>query len=135
MNFSKHTLAYLATPFTKYALGHTRAIVDATRIAADLYASGIIVYSPIAYCAALAASSGLPMEDYRFWLPIEDRMCGACDALIVAQLDGWQESEGIAREVARFERWGKSIYDLDPTSMRMARRQKECALVALERMP
>lgn len=123
----RRTLAYLATPFTKYPHGIDAAVVDATRLAGNLLASGINVYAPIPYCAALARQHGFDMLALPFWLPLEEAMCLACDVLIVARLDGWAESEGIAREVERFVRSGKSIYDLDPQSMRMTRRGRERA--------
>jgi hypothetical protein len=62
------------------------------------------------------------MLDLSLWLPIEERMCAACDVLIVAHLDGWAESDGVDREVSRFVAALKPIYDLDPPSMTMARR-------------
>ncbi len=127
MTFAKHTLAYLATPFTKYPLGTDAAIIDAIRVAGNLLAAGITVYSPIAYCSVLARQHGFDMMELDLWLPIEERMCRACDVLIVAQLDGWDASDGIAREVKRFERWGRRIYDLTPATLDIKRREPVAA--------
>lgn len=121
-DFPGHTLAYLATPFTLYRHGHERAARDAAILAARLLSAGLLVYSPIAYCFSLARAYKLNPLDLNLWLPIEERMCAACDVLIVAHLNGWDESAGIAREVGRFERARKPIYDLAPDTLAMTRR-------------
>lgn len=118
-----HTLAYLATPFTLYKPGLDRAAYEAKRIAASLLRSGVIVYSPIAYTFDLAEVGRLDPLDMTIWLPLEERMCAACDVLIVAQLAGWGESAGVNRECERFERWGRPIYDLNPDTLAMISRR------------
>src|SRR5262245_36645977 len=117
------TLAYLATPYTKYALGLDAAHAAAERLAALLLRTSIVVYSPITYTHPIARARRLDPLDLALWLPLEERMCAACDVLLVAHLAGWRESDGIAREVERFADAGKPIYDLDPATLRMTRRR------------
>jgi len=123
MNLPPQTLAYLATPFTLYKPGLERAAYEAKRIAAALLKSGVIVYSPIAYTFDLAETGGLDHLDLTIWLPLEERMCAACDVLIVGRMDGWAQSAGVNRESERFEIAGKPIYDLNPDTLVMISRR------------
>lgn len=123
MKLARHTLAYLATPFTFYRHGLEAAAYEAKRIAAHLLRSGILVYSPIAYTYDIAEVGGLDHLDLSIWVPLEERMCAACDVLIVARLEGWAESAGVNRESERFERAGKHIFDLNPRTFLMISRR------------
>lgn len=117
-------LCYLATPYTKYQGGDMgAAFVDASKLAAKLLHSGVKVYSPIAHCHPIAVNGGPPPGDHEFWLPFDEAMMTAAHVLIVAHMDGWDRSKGIAHEIAFFERAGKPIYDLDPGTMLMKRRE------------
>jgi hypothetical protein len=61
--------------------------------------------------------------DLKIWLPFDELMMERCDTLIVAQMCGWGESSGIAHEIKVFERARKPIFDLDPLTLKMAKRQ------------
>jgi len=50
-------------------------------------------------------------------------MMARCDSLIVAHMDGWAESKGIAHEVEFFAKAGKPIFDLNPTTLFMEKRK------------
>lgn len=118
------SLCYLATPYTKYKGGDIeRAFVDAAKLAARLMLSGIKVYSPIAHTHPLAIHGGIDPLDLSIWLPFDEAMMTAAHVLIVAQMDGWEESKGIAHEIKFFEDHGKPIYDLDIETMTMAKRR------------
>jgi hypothetical protein len=116
-------LAYLATPYSKYPAGPERAFVDAVRLAAALARAGVRIYSPIVHSHPLASYGGLDPLDHAFWLPFNEVQLNAAGVLIVAQMAGWQESAGIAHEVAFFERAGKPVFDLQPASLLMTRRK------------
>jgi nucleoside 2-deoxyribosyltransferase len=117
------SLCYLATPYSKYLGGHLeRAFVDASKIAAQLLRAGIKVYSPIAHTHPLAVYGNIDPLDHSIWLPFDEAMMEAANILIVAHMDGWQDSKGIAHEIAFFEQRGKPIYDLNPETMTMAKR-------------
>lgn len=121
-------LCYLATPYSKYKGGDiTAAFEDAARLAAKLMQAGIKVYSPIAHTHPLAIFGKIDPLDHAIWMPFDEAMMDAAAVLIVAHMDGWEESHGIADEIEFFERRGKSIYDLDPDTMVMAKRKRKLA--------
>jgi nucleoside 2-deoxyribosyltransferase len=117
------TLAYLGTPYTRYKSGIVGAFCDACALAARLMQSGVTVYSPIAHTHPIAVHGKIDPLDLSIWLPFDEAMMERCDTLIVAHLDGWDQSRGIAHEVAFFERAGKPIFDLDPGTLVMVRRK------------
>jgi len=116
-------LAYLATPYTKYHKGIDAAFEDAAKLAARLLCTGIKVYSPIAHTHPLAIHGGLDPLDHSIWMPFDKAMMERSDVLIVAHMEGWQDSFGVAQEIEIFTRAGKPVYDLDPASLRMTRRE------------
>lgn len=120
------TLAYLATPYSRYPAGPVSAFIDAATLAARLLRAGVNAYSPIAHTHPLAVYGNLDQFDHSIWLPFDELMMSRCDTLIVAHMEGWQESKGIAHEVAFFERAMKPIFDLpDITTCSMVLRERE----------
>ncbi|WP_291854826.1 DUF1937 family protein [Bradyrhizobium sp.] len=117
-------LCYLATPYSRYPGGIERAFADAARLAAKMILAGVKVYSPIAHTHPLAVHGGLDPLDHALWLPFDEAMMNAARVLIVAHMEGWQESAGIAYEVAYFERHNKPIFDLNIATMVMAKRAR-----------
>lgn len=115
-------LGYLASPYSKYPGGLERAFIEASRIAGKLIEKGMRVYSPIAHCHPISMYAGLDPLNLPLWLDVDEAMMAKADALIVAHMTGWQESSGIAHEVAFFEKAGKPIYDLVLPGLEMARR-------------
>jgi len=117
-----HTLAYLATPYSKYEGGNLElAFRDAARLAANLMLAGIRVYSPIAHTHPLAVYGNVDPLDHDIWLPFDEAMMQRCDVLIVAQMNGWKESKGIDHEIKFFAERRRTIFLLDPVSMIMRR--------------
>lgn len=116
-------LAYLATPYTNYQPDPTTGYVHACKIAAKLIRSGIKVYSPIAHTHPIGVFGDLDPLDHTIWLPFDEAMMAKADVLIVAHLNGWKESKGVKHEIAFFEAAAKPIYDLDPVTMAMKRRE------------
>lgn len=123
-HFNKGTLAYLATVYSKHEGGIEVAFREAATLAARLMLTGINVYSPIAHTHPLAIYGKLNPLDHSIWLPFDEAIMSRCDVLIVAHMDGWQESKGIAHEILFFERMRKPIFDLpDLTTLGMIRRK------------
>jgi Domain of unknown function (DUF1937) len=116
------SLAYLATPYSKYPTGPHGAFFDAARLAGKLLLAGVNVYSPIAHTHPIGLYSGMDILDLKIWLPVDELMMERCDILIVARMAGWETSSGIAHEIEFFERAGKPIFDLDPDTMKMVKR-------------
>lgn len=125
-------LCYLATPYTKYNAGLHAAFVDAAKIAAALLASGIKIYSPIVHAHPLAMLGKLDAKDHSIWLPFNEKMLGLADVLIVAHLEGWQESVGTAHEIDTFVRTNRPIFDLNPRTLLMEKRRGPLTREALQ---
>ena len=122
-DLSQFSLCYLATPYSKYKGGDLNAAFkDAAKLAAELLAVGIKVYSPIAHTHPLALFSDLDPLDHSIWLPFDEAMMTAADALVVAHMDGWAESYGIAHEVKFFDDQRKPIFDLNPSTGEVTKR-------------
>lgn len=115
-------LCYLATPYSKYTGGIECAFIDASKLAARLLKAGIKVYSPIAHTHPLARYGNIDPFDHAIWMPFDEAMMDAADALIVAHMSGWDESYGIKHEIEFFQTAGKPIFDLDPVSLRITER-------------
>lgn len=115
-------LAYLATPYSKYPGGIELAFQEAARLAARLMLLGIRVYSPIAHTHPLAVYGNVDPYAHDIWLPFDEAMMERCDVLIVAHMEGWAESKGMAHELDVFTAAGKAIFDLDPSSLTMIKR-------------
>ena len=92
-------MIYLASPYS-----HPDPAVRTARFretcvhAARLMREGRLVYAPIAHSHPLA-ELGCP-GDWPFWAEHNRRMLGACGELVVLALPGWDESRGIAAELA-----------------------------------
>jgi nucleoside 2-deoxyribosyltransferase len=119
-------LCYLATPYSRYKDGNLPlAFQDASKLAALLMQAGVKVYSPIAHTHPLAVYGNIDPLDHAIWLPFDEAMMKACQALLVAHMDGWEESKGIAYEITFFTNARKPIFDLDPSTLTMVKRQLE----------
>ena len=116
-------LGYLGTPYTLFPPALTRAFILAARLAARLLKVGIKVYSPIAHTHPIAIHGGLDPRDHAIWIPFDRLMMARCDILIVAHMDGWAESKGIAHEVEFFAKANKPIFDLEPATLFMEKRR------------
>lgn len=118
---STNPFAYLASPYSLYPHGRDRAVEDVALIAATLIHAGVQLFCPVAH-SALLVRAGIPPLDGTLWARINAPFLGCCSVLILARMDGWRESSGIAAEVDFFERHAKPIYDLYPATMQMTRR-------------
>jgi hypothetical protein len=121
-------LAYLATPYSKFPHGIVVAWQAACRLAGRLIKAGTNCYSPIAHAHCVACYGGLDPLDHDLWMSLDQTMMDRCDVLLVAHLESWEVSRGIAIEVAAFEAAGKPIFDLDPVSLTMTRRKEREAI-------
>lgn len=116
-------IAYLATPYSRYKPNIDAAFRDAAKLAGHLLCAGLKIYSPICHTHPIAIYGALDALDHSIWLPFDEAMMDAAHVLIVAHMEGWDESRGIAHEIKFFEDAGKPIFDLDPKTMIMTRRQ------------
>jgi nucleoside 2-deoxyribosyltransferase len=122
MEASAMTLAYLATVYSKHPDGIGFAYKDACVLASRLILSGVNVFSPIAHSHGISLYGDIDAYDQRLWRDLDAAMVAKCDMLIVAHMEGWQHSSGIAHEIECFAAAGKPIFDLDPETLTMVRR-------------
>ena len=93
-------MIYLATPYS-----HTdaevmeRRFVRACEIAGRLMAAGEIVFCPIAHTHPIAVHCELP-RGWDYWQRYDREMIARASKVVVVKMDGWQESRGIAGEIA-----------------------------------
>lgn len=89
---------YLACPYTHEHdyIQHQR-YEQVTRVAAELMRQGLCIYSPITSMHYLSRHCKPNEID---WLQHDLIILSRCDKLIVLQLEGWEDSEGLRREIA-----------------------------------
>ncbi|MEM1368551.1 MAG: DUF1937 family protein [Cyanobacteria bacterium P01_H01_bin.15] len=96
----KDALIYLAAPYTH---DDPRVVAERMRIidsyAASMIGAGYRVFSPLSYGHNLARRYSLA-TNYEYWASFNDEILRACQYLLVLRLPGWQDSKGLAREIA-----------------------------------
>lgn len=118
---ARFRLVYLATPYSLYPGGAEAAFVDTAKLAGRLVQAGVRVYSPICHSHPIASHGGLDAFDYSIWLPLDEAVMAACDACIVAMMDGWKQSKGVRYEIDYFELERKPIFYLEPGTLELTR--------------
>lgn len=93
-------LTYICSPYSHddphIRWQRWRAVVQYT---GDLLKRGHLAFSPIAHSHPIAVECGMGL-DFEAWEELDTAMMERCEAMHVLQLDGWQESKGIAHELA-----------------------------------
>lgn len=106
-------MIYLASPYSHpdeaVREGRYRAACAAT---VRLLRAGKSVFSPIVLTHGLVAY-GLP-TDWSFWESYDRDHLERCDDLVVLTIDGWDQSVGVAAEIALASSLGKPIRYLAP---------------------
>lgn len=110
-------MIYLATPYTKYHLGIEKAFEHAAELAARLLRRGIVVYSPIVHTHPIAKYGNIDPLNHEIWLDFDATMMEASKSLLVAQMEGWEDSYGVAHEIDVFLSAGKPIRFLNPETL------------------
>ena len=116
-NLRVYPLIYLASPYTLYSAGIQKAFEDAAKLTGRLIRNGIRVYSPIVHSHPAAIYGDLNPLDHSIWIPFNEAMTRVCNALVVAEMEGWKESKGTGIEIRIFENDEKPIYYIDPNSL------------------
>jgi len=93
-------MIYLASPYAHHdpieIQYRFHKVCEAT---VELMKQGEIVYSPIAHNHYLATQFFLP-RTWHFWKLYDLPMLNLAEAIWVLMLDGWQNSSGVAAEIA-----------------------------------
>ena len=109
--------AYLSTPYRKHPKGIFGAYIEACKVAAKLDLAGINFYAPVVDTHGIAVHGGINAKDHSFWLQRDFKRAEYCDAMLIAEMDGWQESFGIAEEAKFFRSKRRPIINIDPHSL------------------
>ena len=70
------------------------------------------MYSPIVHGHPLVRF-GLP-TDWAFWQRFDTECLRRCNEMVVLQIDGWRESEGVRAEIELASAMGKRVSYLEP---------------------
>lgn len=110
---NKHSLSYLAAPYTHKDPKILKARVHAiNKVAGLLIAGGTAVYSPISMTHPIAEQAGNHF-DHDFWLQLDEAFLERADELIVLMLPGYHVSLGVLWEIDWCKRRGMAIKYLD----------------------
>lgn len=107
------TLVYLATPYS-----HPDRAIRVQRfekvnvVAGKLMREGLHIFSPISHTHPIAEASDLPLG-FDFWQKYDTAILSTCCKLIVLKLDGWEQSVGVAAEIAIAKNLGLPIEYID----------------------
>ena len=110
---------YLATTYRQFPRGPDMAAIEAARLVVKLHNLGVITYSPIVHGHQLTVHGKIRTDDYTLWREMNLAMLKRMDALIVAMMEGWERSEGIADEVSFAKAERKPVFYLDPETMQV----------------
>ncbi len=106
-------MIYLASPYwhADPAIRNQR-FRAACRATAQMIRQGTTVFSPVVYGHALSGE-GLP-GDWSFWEGHDTDYLMLCNEVVVLQVDGWEESEGVREEVRLATALGKRVGYCEP---------------------
>jgi hypothetical protein len=106
-----HPLIYLASPYSKYPRGLDAAHHDICVIAGKLKGLGLYAFCPIAHCHYIAKVCDFD-SSYNFSAEFNKLMISRSDIFVIAMLDGWDQSEGVAGEKEHALLLRRPIYHL-----------------------
>lgn len=101
--------AYVCTPYSRYLGGQEAAFVAAAEYTGWLLAEGLHVYSPIAHSHPIATYTKLDPLDHTIWMRNDRPMIEAAAGAVVIKMFGWEESRGVAEEIALFNALSKPV--------------------------
>jgi hypothetical protein len=91
-------MIYLASPYSHPdPLIREARFHAACRVTADSVQAGHVMFSPIVHGHPLVRF-GLP-TNWAFWQRFDAEHLRWCDEVVVLQIDGWRESEGVRAEI------------------------------------
>ena len=106
-------IIYLASPYSHPDKDVVeKRFAQVMKITAHLTRFGYIVFSPILHSHPLAVHHRLN-GDWDFWKRIDTAFIKASGLLLVAKLDGWEESKGVTAEIEIAEKYGIPIEFLE----------------------
>jgi hypothetical protein len=99
---TRSKLIYLASPYSHpdHNVRESR-FVEVTKIAAEIISRcpGVSVFGPITQSHSIAEYLPESTNNGDFWLPIDFAVLTRCDELWLADMDGLDDSVGVAEEI------------------------------------
>ncbi len=108
------TFFYLASPYSKYPGGRLEAFHKACYNAALLMMVRIPVFCPIAHTHTIGAAIPRVFDTHDFWMAADKPFIQLAHGLIVLEMEGWQESEGVQFEIKCFREALKPVIPMTP---------------------
>lgn len=103
------TMIYVASPYSHpNAFVREKRFIDVVEFTGNLMKEGVIALSPIAHCHMIAKMCAMPV-DFEFWQNYCIGLIDRCDAVVVLQLKGWEDSRGIKCELEYAQALGLPI--------------------------
>ena len=110
-------MIYLASPYSSDSPVVREARFKAVCVAASkLMVKGLLIFSPIAHTHPIAVAGDLP-KGWDFWAKYDREFLNFCDEIWVLMLDGWEQSRGVAGEIAIMEDMGKLVKYINPQEL------------------
>lgn len=100
---------YLAHPYSGSQKQHQERFESASEIAAVLIARGAIVFSPISHSHPVDQYLNPKISCAKLWLRQDFQFIKWSDIVLIAEVDGWEDSSGIRAEVEFCNRIGKKV--------------------------
>ena len=104
---------YLASVYSKWAPRLDEACDLVSRLAGKFTTAGVPVFSPIAHSHTIAMAAGIDPLSHEIWMPADKPMVDNAVGMIVAKMEKWWTSKGIAQEIIWFTEHGKPIWYLN----------------------
>lgn len=104
---------YVATAYSKHPGGLEAAHNLACRSIGELWAKGVMGFSPIAHGHHVSKIVGIDALDHVFWMRVDRVMMEQAEGLIVVRSPGWETSRGVAEEIAFFRESSLPVYGFD----------------------
>lgn len=105
---------YLATPYSKWTHGIHDANIVAQKMAGELIKVGVPVYSPIAHTHGIALAANIDPFSHAIFMPADKPLFEGAFGLLIADLNGWRESKGVAIEIGWAKELKKPIWVISP---------------------
>ena len=107
-------IEYLACPYAHTDLSVMYArFKAASKVAAQMMAAGVVIFSPLTQNHTLAAFEDFP-RDWEFWKRVDFPFLRMSKVLHVLTLEGWKRSTGVAAEISYAKEEGMEVGYLNP---------------------
>jgi nucleoside 2-deoxyribosyltransferase len=108
----KKTIAYLAAPYSHQDPATKEWRLEAVaKTCSHLFQQGTWVFSPLTHNMTID-SYGIN-GNWQQWGDYDIEMLSRCDKLLILKLPGWEDSKGVATEIAHAKKIGLPIEELE----------------------